>query len=148
MKKLIAVTVLCIIIFSAFSQNIIKYTTSNLNLRSDANVHSGTITVIPQGIAVSLAENCKCKWILVSYHGYTGYVRSKYLSLNKSPHHQQDHGRIKYYINSEGRRIQSPTYYSSTPVGATALCRDGSYSFSQNHRGTCSHHGGVAKWFR
>jgi hypothetical protein len=32
------------------------------------------------------------------------------------------------------------------PPGATAKCRDGSYSFSQHHSGTCSHHGGVAVW--
>ena len=32
------------------------------------------------------------------------------------------------------------------PVGATAKCRDGTYSFSQFRRGTCSHHGGVAQW--
>jgi hypothetical protein len=34
----------------------------------------------------------------------------------------------------------------SAPSGATALCRDGTYSYSQHHSGTCSHHGGVAKW--
>src|SRR5438309_11555177 len=33
------------------------------------------------------------------------------------------------------------------PAGATALCRDGTYSFSKHHSGTCSHHGGVAMWF-
>jgi Protein of unknown function (DUF3761) len=32
------------------------------------------------------------------------------------------------------------------PVGATARCRDGTYSFSQHHQGTCSHHRGVAEW--
>src|SRR5215813_3853660 len=32
------------------------------------------------------------------------------------------------------------------PVGATAKCRDGTYTFSQSRRGTCSHHGGVAQW--
>lgn len=32
------------------------------------------------------------------------------------------------------------------PSGASAICRDGTYSFSQSRRGTCSHHGGVAKW--
>jgi hypothetical protein len=32
------------------------------------------------------------------------------------------------------------------PPGATALCRDGTYSFSQTHSGSCSHHGGVAQW--
>lgn len=32
--------------------------------------------------------------------------------------------------------------------GATAMCNDGSYSYSANHRGTCSHHGGVAQWYK
>jgi hypothetical protein len=35
---------------------------------------------------------------------------------------------------------------SSPPPGATAHCRDGTYSFSQHRSGTCSHHGGVAAW--
>jgi hypothetical protein len=34
----------------------------------------------------------------------------------------------------------------AAPAGATAQCRDGTYSFSQHHSGTCSHHGGVARW--
>lgn len=34
----------------------------------------------------------------------------------------------------------------SAPPGATARCRDGTYSYSQHHSGTCSHHGGVAAW--
>jgi hypothetical protein len=34
----------------------------------------------------------------------------------------------------------------SAPPGATARCNDGTYSFSQTHSGTCSHHGGVAVW--
>src|SRR5438477_1449372 len=32
------------------------------------------------------------------------------------------------------------------PTGATARCRDGTYSFSKHRSGTCSHHGGVAMW--
>lgn len=38
------------------------------------------------------------------------------------------------------------TPQNSAPQGATALCRDGTYSFSQHRSGTCSHHGGVSKW--
>ncbi len=34
----------------------------------------------------------------------------------------------------------------SPPPGATARCKDGTYSFSQTRQGTCSHHGGVAEW--
>lgn len=33
-------------------------------------------------------------------------------------------------------------------AGATAQCNDGSYSYSAHHQGTCSHHGGVAVWFK
>lgn len=32
--------------------------------------------------------------------------------------------------------------------GATAKCADGTYSFSAHHSGTCSHHGGVAVWYK
>ena len=35
---------------------------------------------------------------------------------------------------------------AAAPPGATALCKDGTYSYSKHHSGTCSHHGGVAKW--
>lgn len=34
--------------------------------------------------------------------------------------------------------------WASRPAGASARCSDGSWSFSQHHRDTCSHHGGVA----
>jgi hypothetical protein len=50
------------------------------------------------------------------------------------------------YVNSKGQTVQRPENCSGPPQGATAQCRDGSYSFSQSRRGTCSHHGGVAKW--
>lgn len=52
----------------------------------------------------------------------------------------------KYYINTDGNKVQSPTYYNTAPAGATARCTDGTYSFSQHRRGTCSYHGGVAQW--
>jgi hypothetical protein len=44
----------------------------------------------------------------------------------------------------------SPSKSASTendnPSGATAQCKDGSYSHADRHSGACSHHGGVAKW--
>jgi hypothetical protein len=53
-----------------------------------------------------------------------------------------------YYRNSNGVCVHRPVKSkgSAVPQGATAQCRDGSYSFSQHRSGTCSHHGGVAKW--
>ena len=34
----------------------------------------------------------------------------------------------------------------TVPKGATAMCKDNSYSMSKTHSGACSSHGGVAKW--
>src|ERR1700689_3201394 len=50
------------------------------------------------------------------------------------------------YTNSKGETVKRPESCSAAPQGATAQCVDGTYSFSQSRRGTCSHHGGVAKW--
>lgn len=35
---------------------------------------------------------------------------------------------------------------SSVAGGATATCKDGTFSHAKVHAGACSHHGGVAKW--
>ena len=50
------------------------------------------------------------------------------------------------YVNSKGQTVKRPENCPVAPKGATAQCRDGTYSFSQSRRGTCSRHGGVAKW--
>ena len=34
------------------------------------------------------------------------------------------------------------------PLGATARCKDGTYSYSTTHTGTCSRHGGVQNWIK
>jgi hypothetical protein len=53
-----------------------------------------------------------------------------------------------HYKNKAGQVVHSPTKSKTgaVPAGASAQCRDTTYSFSRNHRGTCSHHGGVAAW--
>jgi Protein of unknown function (DUF3761)/Glucodextranase, domain B len=51
------------------------------------------------------------------------------------------------YVNSAGNTVCRPEESpSGAPAGATAECVDGTYSFSQSRSGTCSHHGGVARW--
>jgi hypothetical protein len=50
------------------------------------------------------------------------------------------------YVNSAGNTVCRPEQSPTVPAGATAQCIDGTYSFSQSRSGTCSHHGGVAKW--
>lgn len=53
-----------------------------------------------------------------------------------------------HYVNRDGKDVHSPskTRDNKVPPGATARCRDGSYSFSRHRSGTCSRHGGVAEW--
>ena len=52
------------------------------------------------------------------------------------------------YTNKDGNTVHSPAHSKSdrVPEGATAKCRDTTYSFSQHRRGTCSRHGGVMAW--
>lgn len=52
------------------------------------------------------------------------------------------------YTNSSGQQVHRPEFAQAAPAGATAQCRDGSYSFSLHRRGTCSHHRGVATWLQ
>ena len=50
-----------------------------------------------------------------------------------------------YYVTSSGHLVHSPSCGEERQKRA-AECRDGSVSFSEHHRGTCSRHGGVAHW--
>jgi hypothetical protein len=54
------------------------------------------------------------------------------------------------YVNRDGVVVHRPahTVSGAVPDGASAQCRDGSYSFSLHHSGTCSHHGGVSQWLK
>jgi hypothetical protein len=63
-----------------------------------------------------------------------------------------------YDQNSDGQCIPDPSAglppggapglvgSGGPPPGATAVCRDGDYSYSTHHTGTCSGHGGVKQW--
>ena len=52
------------------------------------------------------------------------------------------------YTNVDGNQIPDPACIPKGKhvSGETAICRDGSHSFSQHRTGTCSRHGGVAQW--
>ena len=55
------------------------------------------------------------------------------------------------YVNREGVSVPRPQgdwHTQEVPPGATARCRDGTYSFSRHPTfwGTCSHHGGVQNY--
>lgn len=40
------------------------------------------------------------------------------------------------------------TTAANGPENATAKCKDGTYSHAKSHSGACSHHGGVAEWYK
>lgn len=48
------------------------------------------------------------------------------------------------YKNSAGQIVCRPSVQNTG--GATAICSDGTYSYSQSRKGTCSRHGGVSRW--
>ncbi|MCC3332966.1 DUF3761 domain-containing protein [Nocardia abscessus] len=50
------------------------------------------------------------------------------------------------YENVDRVCVPRPEQAPAAPDGATAQCKDGTYSFSRHRTGTCSHHGGVARW--
>lgn len=155
MKKIISIITLLFCLSTIECGAFQKYLTANLNLRTGPGTKYAVMMVIPRGTVVTIDEDCDCKWVPVEYNGKIGYISTKYLSNNPIRKHKyfstkryinSTNSSQRYYTNSYGERVQSPTYYSSAPPGATALCRDGSYSFSRSRRGTCSHHGGVARW--
>jgi len=49
--------------------------------------------------------------------------------------------------DNRNRNANKNANSQSRPAGATARCKDGTYSFSKHRRGTCLHHGGVAEWY-
>jgi hypothetical protein len=51
-----------------------------------------------------------------------------------------------WYGSYSGTSGSATASTSNSPAGATAQCNDGTYSYSRHRSGTCSHHGGVARW--
>jgi hypothetical protein len=60
---------------------------------------------------------------------------------------ETDLSRHDCYVNSDGHWVHRPAKDNNgRPQGDTAVCRDGTYSFSEHRTGTCSYHRGVDHW--
>jgi len=46
------------------------------------------------------------------------------------------------------RTVSTKTTTTVAPGSPTAKCKDGTLSYAATHRGACSHHGGVAEWYK
>lgn len=125
MKRIFSIIVLLLSIFNLESYGFTKYVTANLNLRYKASTNSRILIVIPRGTAVTIDEDCDCKWVPIEYNGYVGYISTKYLSKNppvrkytskKNSSARKKYtstrsrrgGGVRYYTNTYGNRVQSP----------------------------------------
>jgi hypothetical protein len=119
------------------------YTTAAVSLRARPDAQSRSVARLAGETPVRFSS-CQNGWCQIAVNGLSGYLPRLSLSLQPNGSFVQGAG----YTNSKGQKVQSPTRTADNqpPPGATAQCRDGTYSFSQSRRGTCSHHGGVAKW--
>ncbi len=101
--------------------------------------------VIPAGSTFTVVR-CGAEWCEVRYRGVAGFALRSSLELPRQHVAYTGHG----YVNTRGTWVPSPARTSDglPPPGATATCWDGTFSFSQSRRGTCSHHGGVRQWLR
>lgn len=167
-KKIFLTLIMSFVLTINCLAQIVCYTTTSLNVRKGPSTKYQIIGTIPVNTEVTISgENYKdFEWLQVNYNGQAGYINTKYLSTqktespikntttynwnaNKQAYNYVNSNNAKYYnyyINCNREKIQRPTYYSNTPHNATAICRDGSYSFSTHRRGTCSYHGGVQVW--
>ena len=60
------------------------YTTTSVNMRSDASLTSSVLTKVPSGTKLKLTKLSDDKqWCEVEYNGQTGYIKSLYLSTTK-----------------------------------------------------------------
>jgi hypothetical protein len=126
-------------------QDTLAYTTTTLNLREQPFVTARVLAILAPGTQVR-TYTCTQGWcsVTVPVNRRAGYVAQDFLTLVPPAIQPQGRG----YINSKGVWVPSPqrTPDNRAPPGATAHCRDGTYSFSQSRRGTCSHHGAVEQW--
>jgi hypothetical protein len=54
-------------------------------------------------------------------------------------------GLAREHSRQSTHAVRHHTTYAPHP-NVTAVCNDGTVSYSAHRRGTCSHHGGVRRW--
>lgn len=126
----------------------VAYTSSTVN---DPNLAQGTTQTQTAGVngvrtltyEITLTDNVETARKEVSNVITTQPINEIIAHGTKAPAPSCPNGT---YVNSAGNTVCRPYEAPSAPAGATAQCEDGTYSYSQSRRGTCSHHGGVASW--
>ena len=128
------------------------YVLAEQNVWQSPDANSAVLARLPAGSSL-IVGSCGSAWCGIATAEVTGYVPEANLSDTISTNAYSGQGQQRPgrgYTNSQGEWVPSPTFTpdGQPPAGASARCRDGSYSFSRSRRGTCSWHGGVARWLQ
>ena len=123
----------------------LAYTTTSVRLRERPFPTARPLAVLSKSTTVRL-YTCSEGWCSVTVSSLSGYLLEEFLTRHAPQAATTQQG--KGYINVDGEFVTSPTRTADgqPPPGASAQCQDGTYSFSKHRRGTCSWHGGVARW--
>jgi len=126
-------------------QDTLAYATAPVTIREKPFADAKRLGNVATGGSLRIYE-CSAGWCSVHVKKNAGYVLEEYLTRDAPVAAATPQGRG--YTNSKGEWVPSPTRTpdNQPPAGASAQCRDGTYSFSRSRSGTCSHHGGVARW--
>lgn len=121
------------------------YTTAVTRVRAAPSAEARVLATVPRAREVRVSR-CASGWCRVRYGSVAGYASQRLLGEARPAAARPSEGRG--YVNSRGERVRSPvrSVDGRVPAGASARCRDGTYSFSRSRRGTCSRHGGVEAW--
>ena len=126
------------------------YAAVDLDVHQTPAPTAAVVARLIRGTSVHVG-GCADGWCGIASGEITGYAIEAYLSDSLPPDLAQGSQIIEQgrgYTNAYGEWVPSPAWTADNqpPEGASAQCRDGSYSFSRTRRGTCSWHGGVARW--
>jgi hypothetical protein len=164
MKRLLALfsALLLLSVVATAQTRTVTVISEKANLRGTPSVNGEVVQEVSRDEVFELVTS-KGPWFLVQTPRFVGWVHGNTIKLTpaspiigESPpkstatRPQKSSGSSSSgsdtYINTYGEAVPRPRYSDTVPAGASARCRDGTYSFSRNRRGTCSHHGGVAQW--
>jgi len=134
-----------------FASGIILVTgTKDENLNNDRTLDKGILAAVVLTLftAVYLGN------ATVSYHRLQTFERENSKKIQEFDSMKEEFSLQISALKDEVESLKLKSAFADATLsqfgnpGATAICADGTYSFSQNRRGTCSYHGGVRSWLR
>ena len=106
-------------------------TTDNVNFRNSASTSSSIITTIPKNTTIQVIDKSTSGWYKVEYKGVTGYVSSKYITLdstNNKPSTSTQKGVTTSNVNFRKGASTSSSILATIPKNTTIEIIDKSTS--------------------